>query len=512
MIDLLPELWPTQRLGIDGTRRAIARGERRICVTSPTGGGKSRMMCELIEEWAREGLKVVLYTNRRMLLDQLSKTLAAHGIWHGVRSAGYEDDRDFPVQISSIQTEAARVLKGDKWHALHDAQVVVVDEAHVNKGDTALTILSTHEKAGAVIVGFTATPIDLGEVYTHLVVAGLNSDLRKAGALLPAIHYGPDEPDLRHIKVVEGKDLTEAQATKAMMTPTIFGRVYERFLEFNPKQKPSIGFAPSVGAAKWFCEQFWDKGISCAAIDGKECWVDGKSFKTSGRLRDSILAGSKAGEYKIIWNRFVLREGIDCPWLAHGIFATVFGSLQSYLQSGGRLLRFHPSLDCVTVQDHGGNWHRHGSLNSDWAWDLGRTSGMIHGLRIDDFRAGKQREPRRCPRCSMIFNGIRCKCGYMPKPADIISRPVVQVDGSLKEMCGDIYQPRRLCKRNDVEEIWKRMYYRCKSRGATFRQAEALFAMENYWGWPPRTLPLMPIEPVDFYFPVDQVPWERLRH
>ena len=58
----------------------------------------------------------------------------------------------------------------------------------------------------------------------------------------------------------------------------------------------------------------------------------------------------------VLCNRFVC-AGIDAPWLAHGIFATIFTSLQSYLQSGGRLLRSFPGIDAVTIR-HGGNWWR----------------------------------------------------------------------------------------------------------------------------------------------------------
>lgn len=508
-VDVLTALWPHQQRAIDDTLQAVAVGDRRVLLTSPTGGGKTRIMCELIERWTDAGLKTVLYTNRKLLVEQLSADLGAHGIGHGVRASGHEDEREFPVQVSSIQTEHARVHKKQTWH-LHGADRVIVDEAHIQKGDVAKKILDAHYTDGAAIVGFTATPLDLGGLYQTLLVAGCTSELRACGALVPAHHYGPDEPDLKHIgKVALGDDLTEKQNRKAIMTASIFARVLEWWGKLNPDARPAIGFAPGVAEAVWFCEQFAAAGVRCAAIDGASCWIDGQSYATGWKLRQDILEGSRDGTIKIVWNRFVLREGINMPWLYHGIFATVFGALQSYLQSGGRLLRAHESLDHVIVQDHGGNWHRHGSLNADREWELGQTAAMTAGVREDMFRAKKLAEPARCPQCVAILNGTRCRCGF-ELAAGKKSRPVIQADGTLKEHRGDIYKQRRLSNAPDADKIWEKVYYRAKKAGMTFRQAEALFAMENKWGYPPRTMPLMPTSERDWFLRVCDVPVERL--
>ena len=56
------------------------------------------------------------------------------------------------------------------------------------------------------------------------------------------------------------------------------------------------------------------------------------------------------------------------------------------------------------------------------------------------------------------------------------------------------------------------MYWRAQSDkwNATFSQAAAMYAQENNWGWPPRDLPLMPTDPLDWYRRVKDVPRERL--
>src|SRR5262249_18521178 len=128
-------MWPNQEFALAEVPRLLEE-ERRICLTSPTGSGKSRIMCGLIEQTVRCGCPAVLYTSRRLLIDQLTRVLASHGIEFGVRCAGHEDRRELPVQISSLPTEEARVYKKEDWqlHGNGKRVLALVDECHLNKG------------------------------------------------------------------------------------------------------------------------------------------------------------------------------------------------------------------------------------------------------------------------------------------------------------------------------------------------------------------------------------------
>lgn len=370
---------------------AIDRGERRICLTSPTGGGKGLMIGDLIGHFVDLGKKGIAYTNRKMLVEQLSRSFDKMGIDHGIRASGY-DGEHWPVQIASMQTDVTRVLKLKK-EELHNADLVIIDECHLMATGKSREIIDTYVARGAAVVGFTATPLDLGDTYTCLIQAGVTSELRECGALVPCQMFGPDEPDLK-LKSV-GQDPTEKEAIKAMMTEGIFGRVIEHFNILNPTRRPSILFAPGVKESVWFAQQFVEAGVSAAHIDGEEIWCDGRFYASDTTSRNDLLSRSESGNIQVLCNRFVLREGIDAPWLAHGILATVFGSLQSYLQAGGRLLRSHHSLDHVTLQDHGGcldtstevltarGWVGHSDIrDSDTVAAFDRFSGSIRWCRI----------------------------------------------------------------------------------------------------------------------------------
>lgn len=508
--------WPHQIQGHDDTEAAIAAGHRAVCLTTPTGGGKTRIACKLIDTWIGQGHKVALYTNRKMLVDQLSGVLDKAGIDHGIRASGHSDEgKVHRVQVSSIQTEDARVNKRKTWQ-LHDAQRVLIDECHIQKADVARGIMDTHIREGAHIVGLTATPLGIGDIYHHLVVAGTTSSLRACGALVPLFHYGPDEPDMQQFgkaaraKLAAGQDLSEADQRSAFTGPGIFGRVLEWYEKLNPQHRPTILFASGVSESLWFAEQFWKAGITAAHIDGAAVWINGDVKRSSRTARDEVLEGSRDGGIKVICNRFVLREGIDAPWLAHGIFAAIFGSIQSYLQSGGRLLRSHPGLSSVTLQDHGGNWWRHGSLNADREWRLDYDAAMLAGLREERMRRKKEREPCRCPECGLILAFLKCPCGYVVKAGLKPSRPVVQKDGVLKPMHGDIFKPRRVCQAQNAVKDWERQYWRSRESARTFRAAIALYAYEHNWGFPGDDWPFMPREEGDLFRSVKSVAMDRL--
>lgn len=508
-----------QTRGVDLTLAAIEEGTRRILLTSPTGTGKSLLVCELIDRLTERGWYAAMYTNRKMLVDQLQVVLDKHGIDYGVRAAGYDrDDRFWPVQISSLPTEASRVLKKRTWdiHGRGRKCLAIVDEAHLNDGESARRIAALHAEAGHVVLGVTATPLGLGASYDQLLVAGTVGEGRDCGALVEAVAYDFAAPDVSRIKgVVEGEELSENQARKAMMRPGLIGRVFDAFDSINSDRRPTIGFAPGVAESIWFAEQFSGRGIESAHVDGEHVWVDGEMHESTPEIRRQVLSGSKSGDIVALWNRFVLREGIDAPWLAHGILATVIGSLQTLLQSGGRLLRACAGKTCATFQDHGANFLRHGSLNEDREWFLEQTAAMAYGLRAERMRKHPDQQPFRCPHCGRLWvrgtfcNPARGGCGHVLN-AFKKSREVVMADGTIRKLRGEFFNERRVSRNPDGAAIWERMYIRSIQANRTFRAAFALFARENDWGWPNRSWPLMPTDDLDAYKHVGDVPLESL--
>jgi DNA repair protein RadD len=515
MLDL-PQLWPHQEKALWEIIGHLRNGTRRILFTSPTGGGKTRVFQEVLAWALEQNWKFAAYTNRNLLREQLSRVMEGWGFDHGVRAANTPSNLEHAVQICSVQTEANRVLgtknKNQAW-SHHPAQIVVTDEVHLNQGNRLSKLKELHDADGAAFLDITATPLDLVEKHDVIVQGGTASELRACNALLWAQHYAINEPDTKKVRANKVGELEiEPGQYRSIWMKSIVGSVLGNYRTLNPDRRPTILFAPGVEESIWFAEQFTNAGHRWAHIDGSSVWLDGELHQGNG-LRDEVIRELRHGKILGVSNRFVLREGIDIPELYLGILATVFGSLQSYLQSVGRILRFNPELPGhVRLQDHGGNWWRHGSANADRIWKLGESARIVAGTREANIREGKEKLPITCPKCGMIrMAGPKC-LGCGSEVQGTRSREVIQHDGSLTERSGSPIPPRHERRMPDTEDLWRQIYYRAKkSRNKmTFRQSEALFVHENGY-WPPRDLPLMPRESKDWFMKVRDVPVEKLR-
>jgi superfamily II DNA or RNA helicase len=543
-----PDPWPHQEYAESELKKAFAAackgGPKRVCLVLPTGMGKTWVM-RRVAKWVVEngGLasagmpgRVSVFTNRRILVDQISRGLEDAGMSHALRCAGYPWDHDNPLQVTSTQTDYARVASNPTWWKEHAADLVFFDEAHMQKGKMARQVIRHYADAGALVVGLTATPVGLTGIYETLIQAGNNTQGRACGALVHAVHYGPDEPDLSKIKGVSvGVDLSEEQNKKAMGSvdgppkermklQRLFGRVVEWYRRLNPGQKPTILFAPGVKESVWFAEQFCDRGIPAAHIDGEEVWDTGNRCQSTTQNREAVFERLRRGQLKVLCNRFVLREGIDLPWLEHCVMACVFGSLQSYLQSGGRMLRASPKTgkQRAVVQDHGGNWWRHGSLNADRLWNLDWTETQVGHLSLQKFTDPGSDEPKPflCPYCSAVMTWRRDyeregrfvgRCNQCDTDIDFSkrTRPVIQEDGGLTRHGGDPINPVERRLENDTASLWKSIYWRARSAKMTFKAALGLFKREHGY-YPADGIPYMPVNPSALPRRVCDVPFDHL--
>lgn len=496
--------WPHQTYALAAAEEAVFVNHRRICITSPTGGGKSLVQRKIID-W---GLPTVLLCYRTMLFEQLARGLDSHGIPYDMQASGYAPTISANCQLGMIHTVERRWTKGER--DLPEAQIVLVDEGHSETGKRIRSILDEYEKRGATVIFFTATPLGMRALKVDkLIQAGTTSDLRKCGALVPAHTFAPDEPDFRAFKKQFGAVLQYKKDMRRRMLARIFGSVLEHYPVFNPDMRPSILFAPDVESSRWTCDEFNKAGIPWSHVDSDTIILNGEEMPSSKETREWLRQASESGETKGVSNRFVLREGIDWPHLYHCIFACTFGGVTSYLQSGGRILRAHPSLDHVVVQDHGGNYHRFDSLNADRVWSLDDTDRSIQEKHYADLRGKKKPEPIVCPKCSKVRpSGRVCpKCGHIEAGR---RRRVIQTDGTLREVKGDIYKPRRVNTKPDAHKKWIGCYFRALKSGKTFNQARGLFQHENNGTVPGDDFPLVPLFEADWTQHVADVPRDRL--
>jgi DNA repair protein RadD len=478
------DLWPHQIRAIEQSRAAYRAGQSAWAICAPCGAGKTEIMHRLAIPAAQAGKRVCIYTHRVLLTRQIIDGLSSTGVPFGVIASGFSDmaNPEAAIQICSLDTVYARM---DKFtFEFPQADIVIVDEAHQQTGEKARAVFDRHKLGGAKRIGFTATPVDIGGMYESIVDAGKYSEMLDCKAHLPMICYGPDRPDLSKIRAMPGGDFSYGDDRKINAVPTIVGRVYEWWRKLNPLEKPAIAFAPGVAESRWFVREFAKRGVPCAHIDGERVmcarWNDQGTeieiteAETCDSTRKEVIDGLTSGEFKILWNRFVLREAINIPSVYHVILATSMGGLSTYLQSVGRGQRFHRDYDHKILQDHGGNTDRHGLPGEDREWELGCTNNSIQKKEQERRRKeqGEEAEPICCPQCTaMRTHGSFCPaCGYHHKRSVKIVR---QIDGQLVKKTG---RDTKYKAPKTFDQVWRSQLYASSILGHSVSQAFHLAA------------------------------------
>ncbi len=484
--------WPHQIRGIDGFWGAVEAGKRRICLTGPTGCGKTYLATKIIEEAQRRNMKVTFSVNRKSLAEQTRKSFEESGIDYGMRASGYDNNFDAHTQISMSPTEITRTFGNKPNWGIHDARVVFFDECHTEVSARSNKIIEAYEQQNpdTVFCGLTATPLDLRGVYDTLVVAGVNSELRACGAHLMCREFCPTMPDMLKVKRNAEGEYSEKDVEAKMKPKIVFGHILEHHKRLNPTLKPAIVFAPSVGASIEICDMYLRAGIRAAHIDGKNIYYGEKNSSGQSVMEDSskvinrekLFDQVKNGEIQAVINRFVLVEGLDLPQVYQVTFATSFGSLKQFLQAGGRVLRNHKDLDSVISIDHGGHYWRHGSLNDDRIWELGQGSKATLDKVIKDRKEGKSQEPIICPGCgAMRLSGPQChECGKKHTQSGI---KILEEDGTLRQLRGPYIKTRKAKSDSDAIKSWFGMYFPCSksssNRSMTWNQMLQQFKHQN---------------------------------
>ncbi len=344
------EYRPHQEFAYQESKNLWRQGYRSWCIQSPCGAGKTAMMLRFAIEAVKHGKTVHIYAHRVMLIRQLIERLEAEGLTFGVIAAtarGLENPIA-PIQICSMPTVLSRY--GNSRYDIRRPDIVLIDEAHQQASGKSRKLLLKFYREDSLLIGFSATPVGLGGLYEKIIVAGNHADMLACNAHVPIVCYAPNSPDLSRLKTEKNGEFSE-ESNRSLNNPAIIiGSVYEHWRRLNPDQLPAIGFAPGVAESKWFVEQFRRRGVACAHIDSDRTilvveengQLVSKEFETTDELREEVILGSREGRYKIVWNRFVLREAIDMPWLYHCILATSIGGLATYIQSVGRVMRYSP--------------------------------------------------------------------------------------------------------------------------------------------------------------------------
>lgn len=400
------ELRPYQSEAVQALRLSMAKGNKRVILSSPTGSGKTEIGFEIIRGAQAKGKRVAFLANRIHLVDQTCRRLSEAGFLHGIIQGENTAAPWRSVLVCSIQTVAKR--------GLPNVDLLVIDEAHACAGTKAYHGIMKD----IPVIGLTATPYSPGlgrhipeldgPLFQDVVTAARIKDLIRDGFLVSADIWAPGEPDLSEVKVTAG-DYNETQLGEAVNTAELVGDIVTHWFRLAHNEA-TVVFATNIAHSKHICRQFEEAGVKAEHLD---CY-------TTDEDRRAILARVSAGETKVICNVGVLAEGWDFPACKVLVLARPTKSLIRYLQMAGRVLRPFPGKERALILDHSGVVIRLG-----FPWE--NFSRPLCQKKPGESSSKEQERPeplpKKCPKCSFVKppkTPVCPECGFeATKPCDI---------------------------------------------------------------------------------------------
>jgi DNA repair protein RadD len=374
---MIHELRPYQDRAMDRVRAQIKSGKRRVCLTLPTGAGKTRVASEMIRRTTERGRPSLFLAHRAELIDQAAAALRAQGVHCGVLAACSDEapDPSAPCQVASMDTLIARNLRPR-------ADLVIPDECHHCVAATYLALVSSY--AEAVIVGLTATPErgdgrGLGEIFDALVVGATVQELTELGVLVPLRVLRPKAP---------------------LRPGTIAQPVAEAYLQ-HAKGALAIVFSPTVALAEEHAAELCAAGVVARCVHGEMPIAE----------RGLYVEAFRRGEIRVLTNVQVLTEGFDAPAVGCVILARSCSTAGGLDQIVGRAVRAATGKTEALLLDLRGSSLVHGLP----------AQGREYSLDGVGIRSSQAAPESYCRVCGQLTTpGEPCPdCGSVVEPTDL---------------------------------------------------------------------------------------------
>ena len=385
------QLRPYQSSLIEELRGGFRAGVRRQLLVSPTGSGKTVLFAFIVKGAVAKTLRVMVLAHRAEILDQISRTLTAVGVQHGLIQAGEDMSATAQVQVASVQTLVRRFDK------VPSPDIVIVDEAHHSTAGQWAKVFAQYPNA--MFLGVTATPerLDgsgLGEFYQRLVRGPEVQWLIDNGFLSQPVYFAPKQAiDLSAIRKMAG-EFSKEDAAALLDKPSITGDAVAHYLKYASRRK-AVAFCVNLKHAEHVAEQFRASGIPAGTIDGTLTRED----------RKQRVADLASGKISVLTSCEIVSEGFDLPAVDAAILLRPTASLALHLQQVGRCLRVAPGKSESIILDHVGNCLRHGLAEEPRDWSLEGSSSKKR--KKDDIL-----DTRQCEKCYAVFSGPVCpQCG-----------------------------------------------------------------------------------------------------
>ncbi|CAI5030159.1 ATV_HP_G0013170.mRNA.1.CDS.1 [Saccharomyces cerevisiae] len=353
-----PVLRDYQQDAIDACVNSIRQGTKRIGVSLATGGGKTVIFSNLINQLRqnyfkeRQGnFKSLILVHRRELALQATATLKKifPDLKVHIEMGKYDCDiEDSDVIVASVQTLIRRLHKYDT----NSVNLIIIDEAHHSVANSYRSILD-HFKASTAetkipVIGFSATferadkralSMVMDKIVYHRGILEMIDDKWLCEAKFTSVKI---EADLSDVKST-ADDFQLAPLSSLMNTKEINEVILKTYL--HKKQEKSLKSTLLFGVDKAHVQSlhklFKDNGIN----------TDYVTSDTKQIERDNIIQKFKNGETEVLMNCGIFTEGTDMPNIDCILLCRPTKSRSLLIQMIGRGLRLHHSKDHCHIID-----------------------------------------------------------------------------------------------------------------------------------------------------------------
>lgn len=436
-------LRPYQENTINGLRKLMKVGNKKLIMCAPTGAGKTIMFTHMISESVKKNKKCLILTHRAELLTQAGGSLEKFQLIPQFLNAKTKIGKGL-VTVGMAQTLKRRLDKVEYQEWLKSIDIVIVDEAHTQDSDKILEMLSNE----CFIIGATATPFrehnkkQLCTIYSDIVEEVTIKTLINDGFLATPSYWGVPNAKIKNIRT-KGDDYDVEAMAEMFSSQKLYRGVYTNYIEKCPGKKAII-FAPNVESSIELTNDFLNNGLPIRHIDAN----------TPKSVREETLKWFKETPGALLSNVGILNAGFDEPSIEVVILYRATKSISLYLQMCGRGSRVIPGVkENFMILDFGENISEHGYWHDEREWSL---------ETIKKRKSKKVAPEKNCPECDALI------------PARIMVCPYCQceIQKSMEEQ--DEIEFVNLVKMMDYHELVE------VSKNATFKQLEVIKREKGY--------------------------------
>ncbi|MEO1683830.1 MAG: DEAD/DEAH box helicase [Cyanobacteria bacterium J06631_12] len=390
-----PKLRPYQIELINDLYKELNNGHKRVAIIAGTGAGKTIISGQICAHAEEAGKRLMFLVHLDVLVGQTYEKMKAFGLQCGFIKAGWEENREAPIQIASIQTMAKR-----RWWQKWPADVVFYDEGHITLFSQVgkKVMLKTHPDAVHLVM--TATPLrlgkeQLGDYLETLVSSPVPNVLQEMGYLSTMKYYSMPRDSMANLEEVKTSrgDYDERDLKNACDRKELVEKIVEEWFRIG-KGKRTIAFCVDIDHANHVAEQFRNAGIAADTVDGN----------TSIKDRKKLYHALKTGELMVLTSCNVISIGFDEPSVEIGLMLRPTKSSAMHFQQLGRVMRISPQTGKKfgIILDQAGNLERLGFPEDIEDYSLPTKQASTGG--------GGQAPTKPCPACGRIVLSFIVKC------------------------------------------------------------------------------------------------------